>query len=280
MSNKINKGTEVAEERTTVITKKDLTWAWFKWIFCYYHAASYVRYYGLAFCNSISHILRKLYKKDEEFCQALSRETSLYITCAGFGAVINGIVIAMEEEKSKGADIPDESFGNIKAALMGPMAGFGDTIADTTVRTLCIAIFQPMAAAGMMIAPILANVIAYACRPIASFLLIPLGYKMGREAAIDLLESGTFKKILSCASVLSMFIMGSMSFSYVNLTTTLSFAEGTVVLNDILESCLPGILKIGPVLACYGLLRKNVKMIYIILGIVAISIFGAFVGIW
>lgn len=280
MSREMMTGTENVEQKMSVITKKDLYWAWFKWIFFYYHPKSYVRYYGVAFCNSISHILRKLYKNDEDFSRALSRETSLYITCAGFGAVINGIIIAMEEERANGGEIPDESFGNVKAALMGPMAGFGDTIADTTIRTLCIAIFQPMAAAGLFFAPILANVISVAARPIASFILIPVGYKIGREAAIDLLESGTFKKILSCASVLSMFIMGSMTFSYVNLVTKLEFVNGTVALNDIIESCLPGILKIGPVLICYALFRKNVKMVYIVLGIVVVSILGALFGIW
>ncbi len=257
MSKEMTTGTEIVEEKTSVITKKDLYWAWFKWIFFYYHPKSYVRYYGVAFCNSISHILRKLYKNDEDFSRALSRETSLYITCAGFGAVINGIIIAMEEERANGGEIP-----------------------DTTIRTLCIAIFQPMAAAGLFFAPILANVISVAARPIASFILIPVGYKIGREAAIDLLESGTFKKILSCASVLSMFIMGSMTFSYVNLVTKLEFVNGTVALNDIIESCLPGILKIGPVLICYALFRKNVKMVYIVLGIVVVSILGAFFGIW
>ena len=113
MSKEMTTGTEIVEEKTSVITKKDLYWAWFKWIFFYYHPKSYVRYYGVAFCNSISHILRKLYKNDEDFSRALSRETSLYITCAGFGAVINGIIIAMEEERANGGEIPDESFGNV-----------------------------------------------------------------------------------------------------------------------------------------------------------------------
>lgn len=41
-----------------------------------------------------------------------------YNTEAVFGSVINGITIAMEEQKAKGAPIDDETITSVKSGLM------------------------------------------------------------------------------------------------------------------------------------------------------------------
>lgn len=202
----------------------------------------------------------------------------MFITESGFGMVIHGIILAMEEERAKGADISDDAFVSIKSALMGPLAGFGDTIMDATIRTLNIAIFQPLAMQGMLIAPIISGLIQICGKPLAGAIMLPLGYKMGTDAVDKLLDNGGFKKLMSAASILSMFIMGSMSYSYVSLKSTLTI--GSVELQNILDSILPGMLPLALVLGIYYLMtKKNVSATWIILSIMVIGILGSLTGI-
>ena len=59
-----------------------------------------------------------------------------YNTEAVFGSVINGITIAMEEQKAKGAPIDDETITSVKSGLMGPMAGVGDSLDWATFKPI------------------------------------------------------------------------------------------------------------------------------------------------
>ena len=108
--------------------------------------------------------------------------------------------------------------------------------------------------------------------------MLPLGYNLGTDAVDKLLDNGMFKKILSGAAILSMFIMGSMTFSYVNLKTVLEL--GSVNVQSILNSILPGMLPVSLVMLIYYLMaRKQVNATLIILCIMVVSLIGSFFGI-
>ena len=49
----------------------------------------------------------------------MQRHMSFYNTEPHFGGIINGMVLAMEEERANGADIDDDAINNIKTGLMG-----------------------------------------------------------------------------------------------------------------------------------------------------------------
>lgn len=269
-----------ATKTDTVITKKDLFLCWLKWSFNFYPSSSYVRYYGVAFCWSIAHILKKLYKNNhQEYVKALQRESSFIITEAGFGMVIHGIILAMEEQRAKGEDIPDEAFINIKTALMGPIAGFGDSIFDSCLRVMLIAIFQPLAGQGVLAAPLLATGGLLVGSKLAGWFMLPAGLNLGRSAVEQLLESGVFKRIIAAAAVVSMFIMGSMSANYVSFKFAFTFADGAGSLQAMIDNIIPGFCSIGPVLLIYKLLQKNVGMVKIILGIVVSCLLLSLVGL-
>lgn len=44
----------------------------------------------------------------------MQRHMSFYNTEPHFGGIINGMVLAMEEERANGADIDDDAINNIK----------------------------------------------------------------------------------------------------------------------------------------------------------------------
>ena len=102
------------------ITEKDVKKSWLTYYFFAETGISYERLQALGFCMSLIPIFKKLYKKKEDFTAALKRHMVFYNTEAVFGSVINGITIAMEEQKAKGAPIDDETITSVKSGLMGP----------------------------------------------------------------------------------------------------------------------------------------------------------------
>ena len=62
-----------AEEKKTIVTKKDLLKAWWKWTLAVEVPVSFDRMQALAFGYSMNKVLRKLYKDDPEELQAAMR---------------------------------------------------------------------------------------------------------------------------------------------------------------------------------------------------------------
>src|SRR5690606_36441031 len=130
------------------LTKADITKAWFIYWLGAEVSNSYERLQSLIFCASMTPIIKKLYPQKEEQVEALKRHLNFFNSEQTFGAVIQGISIAMEEQKAHGEPISDASLTGIKTGLMGPLAGMGDSIVWAAVMPLLIAIFVPFAANG------------------------------------------------------------------------------------------------------------------------------------
>ncbi|EOO2686467.1 PTS system mannose/fructose/sorbose family transporter subunit IID, partial [Escherichia coli] len=99
---------ERARESGT-LTKADITKAWFIYWLGAEVSSSYERLQSLIFCASMTPIIKKLYPQKEEQVEALKRHLNFFNSEQTFGAVIQGISIAMEEQKTRGEAINDAS---------------------------------------------------------------------------------------------------------------------------------------------------------------------------
>lgn len=74
----------------------------------------------------------------------------------------------------------------------------------------------------------------------------------------------------------------AMTASSVTIKTGLKWkvAGTTLKLQDILNSIMPGLLPLILTLTILVLLRKKVKVIYLLLGVIILGILGALVGIF
>lgn len=79
------------------LTKADITKAWFIYWLGAEVSSSYERLQSLIFCASMTPIIKKLYPQKEEQVEALKRHLNFFNSEQTFGAVIQGISIAMEE---------------------------------------------------------------------------------------------------------------------------------------------------------------------------------------
>ncbi len=70
------------------------------------------------------------------------------------GQIINGIVASLEEKIALGGDVSEEMPINIKATLMGPLAGLGDSIIQGIIVPILLSIAMGLANGGNMLEPI------------------------------------------------------------------------------------------------------------------------------
>ena len=188
----------------------------------------------------------------------------------------------MEEQRALGAPIPIEAITGIKAGLMGPFAGIGDTIDWSTLKPLVIVLALPLAEAGSFLAPLIYAVLLGGITLIENLFFVSTGYKMGTEAALSILQGGMIQKFITCASVLGMFMMGGLSASMVNMYTTVQIPTGGTPMSiqaDILDKVAPGLLTLATVLLVYRYLRSGKSMMKATFWLLGIGLVLGAIGI-
>ena len=265
------------------LTKADITRSWLIYYLGAELSNSYERLQSLVFCASMTPVLKKLYTNKEELAEALKRHLVFFNTEGIMGGVIQGVAIAMEEQKTRGEAISESSIIGIKTGLMGALAGVGDSIIWGALMPLLIALFIPFAAKGSAIGGIAPLILYPAITMAISYSLCHKGYKLGRESIVSLFQGGKLKELIYAANVLGLIMMGGLAANYVKLSTPLklSFLQGSVVdVQKILDSVVPGLLPLAAVFAIYAfLLKKGPRYTAILLSIIAISVLCSVTGL-
>lgn len=298
MENMENKNSNFEEEnkkgiQAKKLSKSDVVKSWAKYLLCAEVSSGFERLTAPAFCYGITDVLSKLYANSKEnLKEALQRHLMFYNSEAIWGSLIMGVTVALEEEHSNlidsGADEDQldasvNTINSLKIGLMGPLAGIGDTVNHAMLRPLLLSAFIPLANQGSWLAGVLPFVIWVAIMAALGYTLALNGYKFGRKSIINLLQSGKINTFIQAASVLGLFMMGSLSASYVKLTTTVEWtnALGDIVsLQSFLDNIYPCLLPLLVVFSIYGFFKKKgPKYIPVLLTIIVLSLVLAYFGI-
>ena len=269
------------EERK--LTRKDLRRCWRAWMMHNLSSMSFERLESFGFCLSMLPVAKKLYPDPAQRTEMLRRHASFYNTEPQIGAIVNGMVLGLEEKKANGEPIDGETINTLKVGLMGPLAGMGDSIIWAAVMPLLIAIFIPFAASGSAMGGIVPLILYPAITLAISYGMVHKGYTLGRDSIIGLLQGGRIKELIYGANVLGLIMMGALSASYVKITTPLKLSAlkgSEVVVQQILDSIAPGLLPLAAVFAIYFyLVKKGPRYTTILLSIVALSVVCSLLGV-
>ena len=267
-------------EDTTKITKKDLMKVFWRSI-PFEISWNYVRQMHSGFAYAMGPILEKLYKTKEERADGLKRHMEFFNITPYFATLVLGIVTAMEEKRANNPDFDSASINNVKASLMGPLSGIGDSIFLGTLRIITAGIGVSLAMNGSPLGAILFlllyNIPAYALRYVGMM----KGYQLGTGLLEKIQKSGMMGKVLDMTGILGLMTIGSMTATMVNLKVALTFGSGDAMteLQTVLDSIMPCLLPAGVTFFIYWLLGKNIKTTQILLGGILISIICARFGI-
>jgi PTS system mannose-specific IID component len=241
---------------------------------------NYENMHGTGFMYSMLPVVKELYPNDvEKQKEVLTRHITFINTEPEVGTVIHGVTIAMEEQIAAGADCDADQVVGLKSALMGPLAGIGDSLIQGIIIPILLALCIDLTKGGLVIGPILYAVAVYAIMIVCMWLCFKLGYSKGGDAIVDMMAKGTLNRIMNAAGIVGCCVMGGLIVKYVHIACALDFFIGKTEFNiqtTLFDAICPNLLPLLLTLACVAGLRKGKKSLSIILMMVAFGIvFGA-----
>ena len=242
----------------------------------------YSRLQAIGWCRAMLPAIEKIYANDEDRCDAINRHLEFFNTNPEFSTFILGISASMEEQNAQDPNFDTASINNVKAGLMGPIAGIGDSFWWGIVKTVASGIGCQFAMQGNVLGPILFLLIFNIPHWAIRYILTQKSYELGHRILDAMTENGIIEKISLCAGILGMMVIGAMTSSMISISTPLVFNmanEVTLELQAVLDEILPNLLPLVTMLVVAWLLRKNVKVVPLIFGILAFGIVFNLLGI-
>lgn len=273
MSNEMN----TTEEGRYQVTKKDLRKTAARYNFMACNIFNYESQMGPAVAWAMAPVLRKIYKKDDEYKEALNNHFNYYNSTTVMSSVIFGATLAIEEKDGIAAK---ETVQSLKTSLMGPFAGVGDTLVWVLWPTIMGSISGYMAQQGNP----LGAIIWFICNIVFWFVkskFFEIGYKSGTKMITELGQK--LSAFTEAASIMGLSVVGALIATSVKVQTALNFKVGEVSLalqNDILDQIMPALLPVLLTALVYKLLgNKKWTPTKLILLIIVISLVCSFFGI-
>ncbi len=117
---------------------------------------NYERMQAAGYAYAMVPVIKELYDDNDEQCRNLERHMQFYNTHPGASALIFGADVALEESYET------EMGDNLKVALMGPLAGIGDTVQAVLVTPPFMILAASLAVEGSWLAPVMATLPIFA----------------------------------------------------------------------------------------------------------------------
>lgn len=134
------------------ITKKDINSVFWR-AFTINASFNYERQMSQGFVYSMLPVLKKLYPDKEQMKEALKRHSEFFNVTPMASTLVMGITAAMEEQNARNREFDVNSINAVKASLMGPLSGIGDSVFWGTLRPLAGGIACSLAPDGKCACP-------------------------------------------------------------------------------------------------------------------------------
>lgn len=243
---------------------------------------NYTRMQGISYAYIMQPFLKEIYKDDKEaYFNALKRNASFYNTNPTMSPTIQAVGIAMEEENAISEEFDENSINALKVGLMGPFAGIGDTFFSSTLRVIAAGLGLGFAQQGSILGAIIFllafNIPAFTMRWYGA----KYGYIYGSKYIQEAIASGVLGIFTKSATIIGLMMIGAMTFTMVkfNVTFQAEIAGNTLVLQDIFDSLLPGLLPLLLTLGCFKLFKKDYSPVKLLIAIFVFAIVLTGLGI-
>lgn len=296
------------------LTKRDRMSVWFRSFFLQ-GSWNYERMQNGGWAFAMIPAIKKLYKTKEERAAALKRHLEFFNTHPYVASPVLGVTLALEEDRANGMEIDDVTIQGVKVGMMGPLAGVGDPVFWFTLRPILGGLAASLAMSGNILGPIIFFFAWNAIRMAFMWYTQEFGFKTGSRITDDL-SGGLLQDITKGASILGMFILGSLvnrwvSVKFTPVVSSVKLSEGAYInwskipegakgikeallqqgaglsltdhkvttLQNNLDLLIPGLAGLIVTLICMKLLKKKVSPILIIFGLFAAGIVFHLIGL-
>ena len=276
------------EEKTTmeekkILTKKDIPKAALTWHITSHLSYNYQRLQAGAMATVMGPVFEKLYPNNpEKVKEGCERQMLYFNTEPRVGAIIPGMTVALEEAYAKDPEggVDGSLITEIKTALMGPMAGIGDTVWSGLIKPIILSITLAWAMQGY-VAGAWAYFLIFFCLDLGlTYYMFTRGYKLGAESVDKFLEGGFVKTVTTAIGIVGMFCLGAMIVKYVSISAVMKLEMTTTTLDfgEILNKIVPSFVPLAMTLLSYRLQVKGKKVTTVLLVLFVIGFIGGAVG--
>ncbi|AXF65601.1 MULTISPECIES: PTS system mannose/fructose/sorbose family transporter subunit IID [Leclercia] len=281
MTTKISEETLPETQDENAINARDLRrvfWRSFQMEFSW----NYERQMNLAFVYALIPVLKKLYPQKAALAAALKRHLVFFNTTPHIVTLLLGITTAMEEKNSQQNEMDGTAIDNVKASLMGPLAGLGDSFFWGTLRLIATGIGTSLALQGNILGPILFLLVFNVPHILVRWLFTRWGYVLGTGVLHRVQKSGMMESLTYGASIIGLMVVGAMAASMINITIPISFGAGEAKteVQGIIDNIMPCLLPLISFGIVYWLLGRKVKPLTIIGGMALVGILGSWIGLF
>ena len=227
-------------------------------------------------------IVEELYATNEEQTEKVLTYSTFFNTEPQVGSIVVGITAGMEEARANGEDVDDETINGIRAGLMGPLAGMGDSLVVGTLLPILLGIALGLSGGGSVLGPIFFILVWNVGMFFIMRFLYFKGYELGGKA-VEYLVGEKANAIREAIVMLGTMVIGGVAAMWINISTSFQMlnSEGGVIvdLQSTLDSVYPNILSPIFVVGCWYLLsKKRLSPVVVMLILVAVAFVGVLVG--
>ncbi len=265
------------------LSKKALSKSFHNWYYGHLTCFSQEHMQTFGYLCSMLPLVEELYENEDDKAKAMNTYTAFFNTEPQLGSVIVGMTAGLEEARANGAeDVDDETINGLRAGLMGPVAGIGDSLVVGTVIPILLGIAMGMSTGGSPLGAIFYIIVWNLFAYFGMKFMYYKGYQLGGKA-VDFLIGAQGEALRDSISMLGGIVIGAVSATWVSVTTSLQLlneeGEAYLVLQDKLDSVFPGLLTAVFIVACWFLMaKKRMSPIKVMLLLVVVAFLGVLVG--
>ena len=266
------------------ITKKTLAKSFHHWYYGHLTCFSQEHMQTFGYLTSMLPIVEELYKDKAEQKEAMQTYTAFFNTEPQLGALVVGITAGLEEARANGDAVDGETINGMRAGLMGPIAGIGDSLVVGTLIPVLLGIALGLSKGGNPIGALFYilvwNVLIYGGMRFAYF----KGYELG-DKSVEFLVGPKGQALRKAISVIGGMVIGAVAATWVSVTTSLELknadGEAFLKLQEKIDGVYPGLLTAGFITLCWWLMaKKKVSPNLVMLLLVVIALIGVALGIF
>ena len=252
------------------LSKKTLTKSFHNWYYGNLTCFSQEHMQTFGYLCSMLPVVEELYDKKEDQARSMKTYTAFFNTEPQLGTVIVGMTAGLEEARANGTeDVDDETINGLRAGLMGPIAGIGDSLVVGTVIPILLGIALGMSTGGSPLGAIMYIIVWNLFAYFGMKFLYFKGYELGGKA-VDFLVGPQGEALRESVTMLGGIVIGAVSATWISVTTSFTMtAAGAkkpfLDLQKTLDGVYPGLLTAVFVVGCWYLLsKKKIAMIAVI----------------
>ena len=268
----------MAEKKVSAAARKS---AFLRWIYGNLTCFSQEHMQTFGYLAAMLPVVDELYDNDQQKVQALSTYRTFFNTEPQIGTMVVGLTVGLEEARANGEPLDDDTINGIRAGLMGPLAGLGDSIIVGTFIPILLGIALGLSNGGSVLGPLF-YVIAW---NLAMYFGMKFAFDQGYElggSAVEALVGPQSAALRDSIVMVGTMVIGSVAATWINITTALSFqfsADSGLVLQETLDSIFPKSLNFFFVWLCWYLMTERKMSPTVVMGLlVVVALVGVLLG--